>query len=39
MFWGSFSWDSKGPCHIWKPESKKDFEESKKTISEMNTEI
>src|SRR5580692_1396246 len=22
MFWGCFSYDKKGPCHIWKPETK-----------------
>jgi hypothetical protein len=21
MFWGCFSYDHKGPCHIWKPET------------------
>ncbi|KAH7471808.1 hypothetical protein FOMA001_g12984 [Fusarium oxysporum f. sp. matthiolae] len=22
MFWGAFSYDKKGPCHCWKPETK-----------------
>ena len=21
MFWGCFSYDKKGPCHIWQPET------------------
>lgn len=24
MFWGCFTWDSQGPCHIWKSETAKE---------------
>ena len=39
MFWGSFTYDTKGPCHIWVPETKKEKEESEKVINEMNREL
>ena len=36
MFWGSFSYDKKGPCHIWKPETLKEKEAAKKELSAIN---
>jgi transposase len=36
MFWGCFSYEKKGPCHCWKPETKKEKEYSIKKINEMN---
>ena len=39
MFWGSFSYDKKGPCHIWKPETAKDREKADEHIKEMNKEL
>jgi hypothetical protein len=26
MFWGSFSYDKKGSCYIWRPETAKEKE-------------
>ena len=26
MFWGCFSYDKKGPCHCWTPETNKEKE-------------
>jgi hypothetical protein len=39
MFWGYFSYDFKGPCHIWKSESKKESEESKEILGLWNKAI
>ena len=39
MFWGCYSWDKKGPCHIWQPETKKEKEEAKKEIDKLNKEL
>lgn len=36
MFWGAFSWDYKGLCHYWQPETKVKKEEVAKIIAEMN---
>ena len=36
MFWGCFSYDLKGPCHCWAPETKKEKEEAEKFLQEMN---
>ena len=29
MFWGCFSYDKKGPCHIWEEETAKEKKEAK----------
>jgi hypothetical protein len=39
MFWGCFSWDRKGPCHIWKAETKKDRVKNNKILIELNKEL
>lgn len=39
MFWGSFSYDKKGPCHCWQPESRKQKEEARKAIEALNQEL
>ena len=39
MFWGSFSYDKKGPFHIWKPETAKDKREAQIDIDKMNEEL
>jgi len=39
MFWGCFSYDKKGPCHIWKPETKQEKEQAKKEIEKLNAEM
>jgi len=36
MFWGSFSYDKKGPCHCWIPETKKEKETAEKVLEELN---
>jgi hypothetical protein len=38
MFWGCFSYDSKGPCHIWKEETKTEKKEAQRIIDKMNKE-
>ena len=38
MFWGCFSYDSKGPCHIYKKETPKEVAESVKEIEKLNNE-
>ena len=39
MFWSCFTYDQKGPCHIWQPETKQEKEESKRVLEEMNEEL
>ena len=39
MFWGSFSYDWKGPCHCWKPETKAEKAEAKTKLDEMNAAL
>lgn len=39
MFWGCFSWDKRGPCHIWKPETAADKKTAEKEIQEMNDKL
>ena len=36
MFWGSFSYDKKGPFHIWKTETKKEKEAATKELNALN---
>ena len=36
MFWACFSWDLKGPCHCWQPETQKEKEQAAKRIEELN---
>jgi hypothetical protein len=37
MFWGCFSYDKKGPCHIWKPETKTERAAAQKEIERVGT--
>ena len=37
MFWGSFSYDRYGPCHIWRPETKQEKELTIKKLKIMNS--
>ena len=39
MFWGCFSYDWKGPCHCWKPETKAEKAEAKTKLDEMNAAL
>ncbi|KAJ6262080.1 hypothetical protein Dda_0017 [Drechslerella dactyloides] len=37
MFWGCYTWDAIGPCHIWEPETKEQKKAAKKAIAAMNS--
>jgi len=39
MFWGCFSYDKKGLCHCWLPETKQEKEQVEKEIERMNGEL
>lgn len=39
MFWASFTYDEKGPCHIWEEETAKEKDESKKWLDQANAEL
>jgi hypothetical protein len=39
MFWGSFSYYEKGPCHIWKPETAAEKKASKEDLEKRNAEV
>jgi hypothetical protein len=36
MFWAAFSYDKKGPCHCWKPETVKEKEDAEAVLKELN---
>ena len=38
MFWGAFSWDRKGPCHVWKPETVAERLAAQTEIDDLNAE-
>ncbi len=38
MFWGCFSYDKKGPCHIWKDETAAEKKEAQEFIDKWNSE-
>ena len=39
MFWGYFSYDLKGPCHIWEPETAVERKEADKEVEELNNAL
>ena len=39
MFWGCFTYDFKGPCHIWQAETKTEKQEATKDVDLMNAAI
>ncbi|KFY41167.1 hypothetical protein V494_03175 [Pseudogymnoascus sp. VKM F-4513 (FW-928)] len=39
MFWGCFTYDKKGPCHCWIPETKQEKREAEIEIAMMNEEL
>ena len=39
MFWGCFSYDKKGPCHCWLPETTQEKRDAEKEIERLNDEI
>ena len=36
MFQGCFSWDKKGPCHIWTKETAGERKKADKELEELN---
>ncbi len=38
MFWGCFSYDKKGPCHIWKKETAQEKQEAQDYLDQVNAE-
>ena len=38
MFWGCFSWDKKGPCHIWETETTQEKTAAQKELDRINKE-
>jgi transposase len=39
MFWGCFTYDRKGPCHVWKRETSQQKKAADKDIANMNAAI
>jgi len=39
IFWGSFSYDRKGPCYIWRPKTANEKKESKLELKTINKAI
>jgi hypothetical protein len=39
MFWGCFSYDKKGPCHVYQPETKAEKEDAARQIEQLNAEL
>ena len=39
MFWGAFSYDLKGPCHCWTPETAQERAIAAKAIEKLNDEL
>ncbi|KAL6157488.1 hypothetical protein ACJBU6_05039 [Exserohilum turcicum] len=36
MFWGCFTYDYKGPCHVWRPETAQEKRDAALQIEELN---
>jgi hypothetical protein len=36
MWWSAFSWDKKGPYHIWEDETKEEKEACARDLAERN---
>lgn len=39
MFWGCFSWDSKGPYHIWRTQSIAERKKDDLELAELNEKL
>ncbi len=39
MFWGSFSYDNKGPCHIWAPETSEEQKVATQNMKKMKKQL
>jgi hypothetical protein len=37
LFWGSFTYDKKGPCHVWEKETAKEKKEMKEDLDARNS--
>jgi hypothetical protein len=38
MFWGSFSYNKKGPCYIWVPETSQSKKSAERELAIINRE-
>jgi hypothetical protein len=36
MFWARFSYDEKGPCHVWEDETAKEKKKAKEWMEKVN---
>lgn len=36
MFWGCFTYDKKGPCHVWEPETQSSKDKARRFITKWN---
>ena len=39
QFWGCFTYDSKGPCHIWHPETAQEKKKAAQDLEEINAKL
>lgn len=39
MFWGCFSYDKKGPCHIWRPETAAEKKAANQVLETLNADL
>ena len=39
MFWGCFTYDKKGPCHCWLPETAQEKKQAQKDIEKLNKKL
>lgn len=39
MFWGSFSYDKKGPCHCWAPETAQERRIATQEVEALNQQL
>ena len=37
MFWGAFSYDKKGPCHVWEKETAQEKKDRKDDLNKRNS--
>lgn len=39
MFWGCFSYDQRGPCHCWLPETAAEKRQAEAAIQDLNKDL
>lgn len=39
MFWACYSWEKKGPRHVWRPETKKEKQSAQEVLDELNSQL